>query len=128
MKKVPVKPGNVYGEGRHPINILRDPQNKKGWRDVEESVKQPTKNAPPDAPVPGPSDQPPPPMRETSLPDVSPTPSEKDVEAGLDPDYWGVLLSHIGPGGGSTEPFLPPCKSDLTTHRCNHQPQNMGVS
>jgi len=99
-KRVPVKPGNVYGEGRHPVDILRDPQNKKGWRDVEESVKQPTKNTPPDAPVPGPSSQPPLPERETSLPDVSPTPSEKDVEAGLDPDYWGDLLSHIGPGGG----------------------------
>jgi len=100
MKKVPVKPGNVYGEGRHPINILRDPQNKKGWRDVEESVRRPTKNTPPDAPVPGPSGVAPPFEREPSLPNVSPTPSEKDVEAGLEDDYWGDLLSHIGPGGG----------------------------
>jgi len=99
-RRVPVKPGNVYGEGQHPVDILRDPQNKEGWRDVEESVKRPKENTPPDVPVPGPSDQPPPPVCEPSLPDVSPTPSEKDVETGLDTDYWGDLLSHISPGGG----------------------------
>ena len=65
-KKVPRREGNVYGETRHPVEILQGKE--KEWRHIEGSVPGASRMPPEtSAPEPGPS-QPPQPR--------SPTPSE----------------------------------------------------
>jgi hypothetical protein len=78
---VPVRPGNVYGEKRHPVDILKP--KAKGWREAEQSTEKPTRSARQRLPVqtqpiPGPSTE-----RDEDVPSISPTPSELEVEDGL---------------------------------------------
>ena len=83
-KKVPLQPGNVYGERRHPVDILK-PRNKRNWKKLEKAAKKPRENASrSSSPVPGPSNQPQTDVEDVPLPSISPTPSELEVEGGLD--------------------------------------------
>ena len=65
--RVPLCPGNVYGEQRHPIEQLQDIESASRWR---ETVGQASRPPQPDTPdhVPG------------GFPDTSATPSEEDVQ------------------------------------------------
>ena len=79
VRKVPVRPGNVYGETRHPVEILKGAGKKKGGRQAKGAVPRTAENNPlPDVPVPGPST----PARQESvpLPPISPTTSELEIE------------------------------------------------
>jgi len=100
-RKVPRREGNIYGETRHPVDILRDPKNKKGWREAEKSAPKPRENtSQPSQPVPGPSTLP----RQESvpLPPISPTSSEEDVERGLTPfEDDETMVERICQDGGA---------------------------
>ena len=90
VRKVPVRPGNVYGETRHPVKILKGAGKKKGGRQAKGAVPRTAENNPlPDAPVPGPST----PARQESipLPPISPTTSELEIKHGLDGPEADVL-------------------------------------
>ena len=79
-KRVPKKPGNVYGD-RHPVEILKDPSGKKGGWKVRGPLPSAQENRP------GPSrlaPDPPQPVGVDFVPPMSPTSSELDVERGLD--------------------------------------------
>ena len=69
--RVPKKPDNVYGD-RHPVEILKDPTGRKGKRMVKGPVPKPIEN------VPGPSR-----LIPDTIPPISPTESELDIEGGL---------------------------------------------
>ena len=84
VKKVPLQPGNVYGEWRHPVDILK-PKNKRNWKKLEKVARKPCKNTPcSSSPIPGPSNQPQTDVEDIPLPSISPTPSELEIEGGLD--------------------------------------------
>ena len=70
-RRAPVRPGNVYGERRHPVEQLRDIESASRWRQtVGEASRPPLQQQQPDTldHVPG------------GFPDTSATPSEEDVE------------------------------------------------
>ena len=84
VKKVPLQPGNVYGEWHHPVDILK-PKNKRNWKKLEKAAKRPRENTShSSSPVPGPSNQPQKDVEDVPLLSISPTPSELEVEGGLD--------------------------------------------
>ena len=69
--RAPVRPSNVYGEWRHPVEQLQDIESASRWRQtVGEASRPPLQQQQPDTPdhVPG------------GFPDTSATPSEEDVE------------------------------------------------
>jgi len=82
-RKVPKKPGNVYGDC-HPMDILRDPTGKKGRRGAQGSVPKPKENRPgPSCQVPGAFQQPPAQVDHMPTLLISPTSSKLDIERGL---------------------------------------------
>ena len=105
MRKVPVRPGNVYGGTCHPVKILKDVGKKKGGCQAKGAVPRTAENNPlPDAPFPSPST----PARQDSipLPPVLPTPSELEIEWRLDGPKVDVLCHD---GGGPLLLFLLAC-------------------
>ena len=66
-RRVPVRPGNVYGERQHPVEQLRDIENTSRWRQTVGEASRPPQ---PDSldNIPG------------GFPDTSATPSEDDVQ------------------------------------------------
>ena len=70
--RVPKKPDNVYSDC-HPVEILKDPTGRKGKRMVKGLVPKPIEN------VPGPSR-----LIPDTIPPISSTESESDIERGLD--------------------------------------------
>ena len=65
--RVPVRPGNVYGERQHPVEQLRDIENTSRWRQTVGEASRPPQPDSPDN-IPG------------GFPDTSATPSEDDVQ------------------------------------------------
>ena len=97
-----MRPGNVYGEARHPVEILKGAGKKKGGRQAKGAVPRTAENNPlPNTPVPGPRT----PARQESvpLPPISPTTSELEIERGLDGPEADVLCRD---GGGPLLSFL----------------------
>ena len=91
-RKVPAKPDNVYGD-RHPVDILRDPTGRKNkqrvrgstprkQRDEWEGVSGPSRLIAPDIPLTDEDND----EDGFPMPQISPTPSERDIERGLDPE------------------------------------------
>ena len=117
--KVLVKPGNVYGKKRHPVDILRDPKNRKEWHNVEEIVRE--SSSPLSVPVPGPSNEPP--VADFPLPPVSPTLSELEIEQGL--DYGNAL--NMGPGGGVPDLSFLLAKAISPTATATTDPKTWGI-
>ena len=71
--RVPVKPGNIYGEGKHPVDIEKSIRKTKDWRKVvEERASRPGRV---EGPVPGPSHP----------PEEDPSSSEEEVQDSLEP-------------------------------------------
>jgi len=95
-RRVPKKPGNVYGD-HHPVDILLDPTGKKGQRKAKETVPE-RRNVPGPSRIPGGFQTP---EREdpVPVPSISPTPSELDIERGLD-DPESEELNRICRDGG----------------------------
>jgi hypothetical protein len=77
--RVPKKPGNVYGD-HHPVEILMDPSGKKGRK---RTTRQQRETAPGTSQIPD-IQQIPPEGLGPEIPSVSPTPSEIELERGLD--------------------------------------------
>ena len=71
--RVPVKPGNVYREGKHPVDIEKGIRKTRDWKKVvEEHASCPGRI---EDPVPGPS----------RLPEEDPSSSEEEVRDSLEP-------------------------------------------
>ena len=66
-RRVPVRPGNVYGKRQHPVEQLRDIENASRWRQTVGEASRPPQLDSPDN-IPG------------GFPDTSATPSEDDVQ------------------------------------------------
>jgi len=66
-RRVPLRPGNVYGERRHPVEQLRDIESASRWRETVGEAPRPPQPDTPDH-IPG------------GFPDTSATPSEEDVQ------------------------------------------------
>ena len=125
-KKVPLQPGNVYGEWCHPVDILK-PRNKRNWKKLEKVARKPRENASrSSSPVPGPSNQPRTDVEDVPLLSISPTPSELEVEGGLDYATDDPVVDWVCREGG-VSPFIPHGPSSLTNCKCHHRPQNMGI-
>jgi len=66
-RKLVKQPGNVYGETRSPVDVLKDDRHtRKEWREIEGTVpgasrRQPEHSQPPEPREPTPEEQPPPP-------------------------------------------------------------------
>ena len=74
----------MFIEDRHPVDILK-PKNKRNWKKLEKAVPKPCENTPRSSSlVPGPSNQPQTDAEDVPLLSISPTPSELEVEGGLD--------------------------------------------
>ena len=66
-RRVPVRPGNIYGERQHPVEQLRDIENTSRWRQTVGEASWPPQPDSPDNILGG-------------FPDISATPSEDDVQ------------------------------------------------
>ena len=83
------------------MEIDKIPRNRKGWSDVQDSAPRPAENRPgPSQLVPG-AFSPPREQEDDSLPipPISPTPSEMEIERGL--DYSETLTEKICQDGGA---------------------------
>jgi hypothetical protein len=76
--RVSKKPGNIYGD-RHPVEILMDPSGKKGRKHMTRQQRE-TVLGPSEIPD---TQQIPPKELGPEIPSVSPTPSEIEIEKGL---------------------------------------------
>lgn len=89
-RRIPSRPGNVYGEDRHPVQQHRDVQRMRQWRDIVGDV--PGRSQPPSTTrqrqVPGPSTGHP--QRDDSP--LTPLPSDVEVE--------DLLLAQLAQEGG----------------------------
>jgi len=65
--RVPLRPGNVYGERRHPVEQLWDIESASRWRETVGEAPRPPQPDTPDH-IPG------------GFPNTSATPSEEDVQ------------------------------------------------
>ena len=65
--RVPLRPGNVYGEHQHPVEQLRDIESASHWRQTVGEASRPPQTDTPDH-IP------------SGFPDTSATPSEEDVQ------------------------------------------------
>ena len=59
-KRVPIKLGNVYSEGKHPLDIEKGTRQKQDWQRVVGEESSLPRRAKEQVPVPGPSRIPPP--------------------------------------------------------------------
>jgi len=65
--RAPLRPSNIYGERRHPVEQLRDIKSASRWRETVGEAPRPPQPDTPDH-IPG------------GFPDTSATPSEEDVQ------------------------------------------------
>ena len=126
-RKVPERltKDNVYGD-RHPVEILKL-QDKKGGRKTGGAQKSRAKKDPPQpvAPIPGPSTE--------IVPNINPTESEEDVEAGLfqpqDPDeddFFNNLGVSVNQEGGVSNLSLLLAKSISPMVSATSDPKTWG--
>ena len=84
--KVPVKPGNIYGD-KHPVSIEKDTRKMRNWKQVVgKQSSRPQRGIPgPAAPEPGPSSPPVPGPSSSGESEVPNTKSEDEVRDSLKP-------------------------------------------
>ena len=79
-RKVPVRPGNVYGESRHPVDIEKDIRRKKDWSKVVGERPQSTRVRKPVTKFGAKAPEPKPPVLEEQSEDDDSSQSDKSEE------------------------------------------------